>query len=146
MTFIDPDDDPLELEAEEFREIYADDCDVATRVHAAVLAAHPERPALADAVVDSLVSGHDMHVDEEPIADVIDACRRLMPLPAVVDHLRGLQRDALADLLEAAPATAGRWLHQGGWAVHDDAGAEVAFVFARPDCDRAWVLLFDGVL
>ncbi|MDN4477853.1 hypothetical protein QQX10_06225 [Demequina sp. SYSU T00039] len=146
MAVIDPDEDPLELETEEFREIYAEDPTVADLVHAAVLAEHPERPALADAVVDSLVAGHDMHEDEAPIVEILDACLRLMPLDAVVEHLRGLQRDALADLLEATPAEAGRWLHEGGWAVHDDAGTEVAFMFARRDSGRAWVQLFDGTL
>ena len=51
MAAIDPDDDPLEFETEEFRELYAEDPSVADLVHAAVLAAHPERPTLADAVV-----------------------------------------------------------------------------------------------
>lgn len=146
MAAIDPDDDPLELETEEFRELYAEDPGVADLVHAAVVAGHPERPAFADAVVDSLIAGHDMHVDEDPIVEILDACLRLMPLAAVVEHLHGLQRDALADLLESAPAAAGRWLHDGGWAVHDDAGTEVAFVFARRGSGRAWVQLFDGAL
>lgn len=146
MAAIDPDDDPLEFETEEFRELYAEDPSVADLVHAAVLAERPERPTLADAVVDSLVAGHDMHEDEAPIVEILEPCLKLMPLDAVVEHLRGLQRDALADLLEAAPAAAGRWLHDGGWAVHDSAGTEVAFVFARRGSARAWVQLFDGAL
>ncbi len=144
MTAIDPDEDPLELEVEEFRELYAENIEVAALVHAAMLTAYPERESLADAVVDSLIAGHDMHVDEDPIVEVVDACRRLMPLDAVVSHLRGIDLTALADLLEDAPHAAGRWLHAGGWAVHDTGGDEVAFMFASQGSGRTWVLLLDG--
>ena len=146
MTFADFDEDPLEIEVEEFRELLVEDPGISARVHAAIRVAEQGRPALADAVVDSLVAGFDLHPDEHPIVDTIDACRHLMPLDAVVAHLRAAAREDLAALLEAAPATAGKWLHEGGWVVHDAAGAEVAFVFSARGCDRTWVRIFDGVL
>ncbi|WP_062381638.1 hypothetical protein [Demequina pelophila] len=145
MSALPPDDeDALEIEVEEFRELYADDPDIAARVHAAVRRDHPDRASLADAVVDSLIAGSDMHDDEAAIDEVIDACRRLMPLAPVIAHLRAEGQSVRADLLESAPAAAGRWLSEGGWAIHDAEGEEVAFVFARPDVDRSWVMMLDG--
>ena len=138
------DEDALELEVEEFREIYAEDPEVEQRVHEAVLREHPERGSLADAEVDSLVAGFEMHDDEAAIVEVIDACRRLMPLEPVIAHLREAGQGARADLLADAPATAGRWLTEGGWVVHDGGGAEVAFVFARPEAGRMWFMMLDG--
>ncbi|MDN4474341.1 hypothetical protein QQX09_00575 [Demequina sp. SYSU T00192] len=141
MSTAQPDDNPLWIEIEEFRELYAEDPTVADDVHGAVARSHPDRPALADAVVDSLVAGFDMHADEDAIEDVIEACARLIPLLSALEILRDAGDHALADLLESAPANAGRWLHQGGWAIHRSDGAEAAFMFARLDAGRAWVLL-----
>lgn len=138
------DDDALELEVEEFREVLAQDPEVAGRVREAVLREHPDRESLADAVVDSLVAGYEMHSDEAAIVEVIDDCRRLMPLEPVIAHLRAGGQDARADLLEEAVVAAGRWLHDGGWVVHDADGAEVAFVFARRDGGPAWFLMLEG--
>ena len=146
VTFADFDEDPLEIEVEEFRELLAEDAGITDRVHAAVSEAEPDRPALADAVVDSLIAGFDLHPDEDPIVDIIDACRLLMPLDAVVAHLRATGREDLAALLADALTAAGKWIHEGGWVVHDAAGREIAFVFSARGCDRTWVRIFDGAL